>query len=162
MRSYFYFRFVLCFVFLLFLLCYTAFFCPGILLLTSQMEQMSTMCVLHCFSHQWRQRTHFHNSYYYWVIFFRLVTWFYVFSSIWCYCGRDCIACSILRIRQISRYYFVIFESITGLILGGPWYHPPYSQCFGTDMIYYAYFYRDLQYLNNVISIKIKDLISQA
>jgi hypothetical protein len=38
----------------------------------------------------------------------------------WCYCGSDCIACSILRNRQISRYYFVIFESITGLIFGGP------------------------------------------
>jgi hypothetical protein len=163
MLSYFYFRFVLCFAFVLFLLCYTAFlFYPGILLLTRyQMEQMLRMCVLHCYSHQWRQRTHFHISYYYWVIFFRLGTWLYVFSIIRCYCGSDCIACSILRNRQISRYYLVIFEYITGLILGGPWYYPPSSQCFGTDMVYYVYCCRDLQFLHNVIIIKIKDLISQ-
>ena len=71
MLSYFYFRFVLCFVFVLYLLCYAAFlFYPGILLLTRyQMEQMSKICVLHCFSHQWRKRTHFHISYYYWGFF---------------------------------------------------------------------------------------------
>ena len=164
MISYFYFRFLLCFVFVLFLLCYTAFlFYPGIPLLTRyQMERMSNMCVLYCFSQQWRQRTHFRISYYYWVIFFRLVTWFYVFSIIWCYCGSDCIACSIPRNRQISRYYFVIFESITGLIPGELWYYPSSSQCFGTDMVYYVYFYLDLQFLSHVIIIKIKDLISQA
>jgi hypothetical protein len=161
MLSYFYFRFVLCFVFVLFLLCYTAFlFYPGILLLTRY--QMEQMCVLHCLRHQWRQRTHFHISYYYWVIFFSLVTWIYVFSIVWFYCGSDCIACSILRIRQISRYYFVIFESITGLIPGELWYYPPSSQCFGTDMVYYVYVYLYLQFLNNVIIIKIKDLISEA
>ena len=51
--------------------------------------------------------------------FFRLGTWLYVFSIIRCYCGSDCIASSILRILQVSRYYFVIFESITGLTPGG-------------------------------------------
>ena len=36
-------------------------FYPDTLLLAwYQIEQMSKMCVLHCFSHQWRQRTHFH------------------------------------------------------------------------------------------------------
>ena len=39
-------------------------------------------------------------------------------------------------------------------------YHPPSSQCFGTDMVYYMYFYWNLHFTNNAIIIKTKLLLS--
>ena len=76
---------------------------------------MSEMCVLHCFSYQWRQGKHILKLFIIKLFFIcRIVACYCIFSIIWCYCGGDCIGCSILQILQVSRYCFVIFESITG------------------------------------------------
>ena len=54
----------------------------------------------------------------------------------------------------------VLFYSADGLV--GLWgYHPPSSQCIGTDMVYYIYFW-NLPFLNNVIIIKTKVLLPPA
>ena len=71
--------------------------------------------------------------------------------------------------KRIVRTKYDIYVSMTttGSItywwtISRRWYHLNSSQCFGADMVYYIYFYWNVQFLNNVIILKTKVLLPRS
>jgi hypothetical protein len=69
------------------------------------------------------------------------------FERTWRGCFRNA-SCALILISTFLWLSLVRFLCWWTVSPRG--FHPPSSQCFGNDMVYYYIYYRNLQFLNNV------------